>query len=127
MSKYDYDLDKLIQSSPNTVLTPGAEFRHIEAIRKLWQHREDWKEIEPIIKKGCEYPIDIGPSLEEKRSDLDYMIKYGNHKSACSKEGMEAIDKSYKKEVKFEWMIPITIESIYKIKNAGVITLGVAT
>ena len=53
------------------------------------------------------------------------MIEKGNHKSTHDKEYSEALHKGYMKEIAHGWMIPITIESVYHIKEAMVLPLGI--
>ena len=56
------------------------------------------------------------------------MIKGGNHKSAESPmDNAAALKLNYAKEVKNGWMLPITIESLQKLKGAAVIPVGVAS
>ena len=54
------------------------------------------------------------------------MIERGNHKSATTPDVIPTLLKNYTKEVKHGWMLPITLESVAKIKGAGVIPIGVA-
>ena len=54
------------------------------------------------------------------------MIKGGNHKSASNVENEPPFLKNYTKEVRHGWMLPVTIESLRKIKGAAVIPIGVA-
>ena len=54
------------------------------------------------------------------------MILRGNHKSSHSILNSAALDKSISKEIDHGWALPLTIESLQSIKNAGVVPLGVA-
>ena len=54
------------------------------------------------------------------------MILRGNHKSSLSELNSSALDKSINKEIDHIWSLPITIESLQNISNAGVVPLGVA-
>ena len=54
------------------------------------------------------------------------MILRGNHKSSQSILNSSAIDKAISKEIDHGWALHLTIESLQSIKNAGVVTLGVA-
>ena len=49
-----------------------------------------------------------------------------NHKSARSDLNEEYLVKTIDKEVEHGWVLPLTIDSIRHIKNAGVVPLGVA-
>ena len=54
------------------------------------------------------------------------MIDRGNQKSATTPDVEPTLLKNYIKEVKHGWILPITLESVAKIKGAGVIPIGVA-
>ena len=49
------------------------------------------------------------------------MIARDNRKSASSAENKEILLSNYTKEVDQGWMLPVTLESVRKIKGAGVI------
>jgi len=59
--------------------------------------------------------------------DLQAMLDRGNHKSATSEENAPALLKAFDKEVCRGWLLPVTNESLTKIKKLSVIPLGVAT
>ena len=54
------------------------------------------------------------------------MILRGNHKSSHSVLNSAELDKSISKEIYHGWALPLTIEYLQSIKNAGVVPLGVA-
>ena len=78
-----------------------------------------------IVQNGITYQLD-DISEKERKLDLDHMIARGNHKSASSPENIKSLLENYEKEVKYGWMLPITVECVKKIKGAGVIPVGVA-
>ena len=53
------------------------------------------------------------------------MIIRGNHKSGRSALNAASMEKSIDKEVEHFWALPLTIDSIRRIENAGVVPLGV--
>ena len=57
LQKHKYDFEAATKNEPNTILTPGSEFRPIKNIEKLWKFRENWKEIHSILTNGCMYPL----------------------------------------------------------------------
>ena len=125
LRKYHYDFETFINSQHNTILTPGSEFRSIKTLEKLLGNHQDWHKIRQIISEGCDIPTVHSDANEDTRkADLQAMINRGNHKSTQNKENSEALHKGYLKEIEHGWMIPITIESIYHIKNAMVLPLG---
>ena len=54
------------------------------------------------------------------------MLLRVNHKLARSALNAEALGESIDKEVERGWALPLTIDSLPRIKNAGVVPLGVA-
>ena len=121
-----YDLEKTINKQQNSILTPGSEFRHISHLRNILEYHEDWPLIESIISKGCDYKS--VPDVDEatKMSDIQAMLDRGNHKSAKSETNAPALRKAFQKEVDRGWLLPITIESVKKIKKLSIIPLGIA-
>ena len=73
-----------------------------------------------IIQQGYCYHIN---TIEEetRKSDLDAMIIRGNHKSSQSVLNAAALNKSISKEIDHGWALPLKIESLQSIKNAGVV------
>ena len=54
------------------------------------------------------------------------MVLRGNHTSSQSVLNAAALNKAISKEIDHGWALPLTIESLQGIKNAGVVFLGVA-
>ena len=54
------------------------------------------------------------------------MILRGNCKSSHSVLNLAALDKAICKDIDHGWSLPLTIESLQKIINTGVMPLGVA-
>ena len=103
----------------------GSEFRDIASLEFLTLHHEDKTKIINIIQQGSRYhlnPIEEG----KRKSDLDAMIIRGNHKSSHSVLNSAALDKAISKDIDHGWEFPLKIESLQSIKNAGVLSIGVA-
>ena len=54
------------------------------------------------------------------------MILRGNHKSSQPVLNAAALNKTISKDIDHGWSLPLTIEYLKSIKNAGVVPLGVA-
>ena len=54
------------------------------------------------------------------------MILRGNHTSSQSVLNASALNKAISKEIDHGWALPLSIESLQSIKNAGVVPLGVS-
>ena len=120
----DYDFVKCLGKQKNSMLSAGSEFRAIDHIKNLLQYHEDWPEIRQIIEEGCNYQLEADSDEETRLSDLKAMIARGNHKSA--KVHHAILDKAFTKEILKGWLLPITVESLTKIKNLSIIPLGIA-
>jgi len=120
----DYDFEKCLNKQKGSMLSAGSEFRNIQKIRKLLQYHEDWPEIRDIISIGCDYQLQPETDEETRLSDLQAMIARGNHKSA--KKHDATLVKAFTKEIQKGWLLPITVESLTKVKHLSIIPLGVA-
>ena len=80
-----------------------------------------------ILEEGIEYPLeDI--SEEERKNDLEYMMRRGNHKSSMEpRVNAETLKENYGTEVRRGWMLPISMRCLQKVRGAGVIPVGKAT
>ena len=125
LKKYDYDFEKAVANEPNTILTPGSEFWHMQNIEKIWQSRENWAEIHLILTEGVKYSSIEGQTEEIRRDDLKLMVESGNHKSANNEGKFHSFAKITKKEVKQAFTFPITMDCLFELKGAAVIPIGV--
>ena len=108
------------------MMDPGSDFRLNEILQPLFCHHEHWSKMTSIILEGVSYPLSTTTEAEHK-ADIIHMISRGNHKSATTPQNEPTLLKNYNKQVDKVWMLPITIESVSKIKGAGVIPIGYAT
>ena len=122
----DYDFIKTYQKQQGSIVTAGSEFRNIEKLKKLLSNHEDWKEFRTIVTSGCDYKLKPIVNEDTRKSDLTSMIERGNHKSATKPINFPTLMKGFEKEVRKGWTIPVTLDSIKKIRNLFIIPLGVA-
>ena len=122
----NFDMEQATQSTPNTTLSYGSEFRDINSIATLFQHHPDWNQMKLIITQGVSYPLrDINDN--DRLRDIDFHLKRGNHKSTTTPENTKALVTSFAKEVQAQWAIPISPSAIRLIPGASITPLGVAT
>ena len=125
LKRTKYDLTLALERCKGTVMEPGSEFRRTAELKPLFHHHEHWEKMSEIIDTGLDYPLNDLPDKILK-DDVTAMIARGNHKSATAPEVASTLLKNYTKEVEHGWMLPVTLESVAKIKGAGVIPIGVA-
>ena len=126
LESYGNDFETATKNNKNTIISPGSEFRDVTQIRKLWQYRENWQEIERIMTVGCIYPLKEAQDEETRRKDLEASIRRGNHKSCDKPHLAKSLDKNIEKELKRGFIIPLPIHYLHKLKNAGVIPMGMS-
>ena len=126
LEENDNNYEKTVKTQPNTVLSPGSEFRPTLALKRLLGHRKDWNEIEKTISEGTWYPMSEDVDNDTRIQDVRAMIQRGNHKSATKSTSRSIVKKRYAGEVDRSWMIPIPIKYIEFLDEASVIPLGVA-
>lgn len=125
LEQFNFDVDKATQSTPNTILSYGAEFRPPSTIEPLLRLHPNWNKVKDIITNGVKYPMNPIDD-DQRKEDIDRLLERGNHKSALTKENAAALNKAFDKEVKFNWAIPILPHCIKLIKDACLTPLGVA-
>ena len=62
---------------------------------------------------------------DQRESDLNFMMEYENCKSAFFPKEEATVHKAYNKEVNWQWMIPIPLESVKDLEDSGEITISV--
>ena len=125
LQTYKFDVEKATQSDKNTSLSYGSEFRQAQDLQPLLRHHKNWPAIKELIQHGVSYPME--PITESDRlKDIDHMLSRGNHKSASVTENKHALEKSFNKEVKYQWCIPLLPSCIKSIPGASITPLGVA-
>lgn len=120
----DYDLERCIRKQKQSILTYGSEFRALERLKPFLQYHEDWDDIRNIIENGCNYRLDSDPDEKTRITDVHAMLGRGNHQSV--KKNIQVLQKAFRKEVSKGWLLPVTVESLTKIKHVSIIPLGIA-
>ena len=123
---YNDDFSEAIKHQKGTIMAPGSEFRALNKIKSLWQYRENWPAIEETLSKGTIYPLKKPPDENHRIENLIAMIKRGNHKSSEKPKLKEALIKRTAKDVRKGYQFILPVKYLLKLKNAGVIPIGVA-
>ena len=126
LESYKNDFSLALKHQKDTVMAPGSEFRAINKLKSLWQYRENWSTIAETMTIGAVYPLKNPPDEEHRMKNLLAMIERGNHKSSGKPKLKEALLKRTAKDVRKGYHFTIPIPYLTKLKNAGVIPIGVA-
>ena len=126
IKKYRYDFVRACRKQKDSIVSPGSEFRSIQHLTSLFSHHEDWNELKSIIENGCDYKLSPIVNEKTRKKDLNSMMSRGNHKSTKKPDCKNILIKTFTKEVEKGWVVPITLESVTKIKDLFIIPLGIA-
>jgi len=118
-----FDLARLFESKSDTTLGFGSEFRLLDQLRRVLGGHPNFPFLEEYVSTGMPYLFRESLPENIRRAEVEGMIQRGNHKSALvdSKKISELIDK----DVRYGFSLPVTIESVSKLKGSMVEPLGI--
>ena len=95
LKRFNYDMEEVLQSSHNTILNLGTEFRPTKDLEPILSHHIDWTKFESMCNIGVKYsfPKDLEYSKETKEKELLAAIEQGNNKSAQHPDVEKIMDK----------------------------------
>ena len=82
LEQYNLNYRRAVQANKSSTIKLGSEFRGIDCIQSLWNHRFDWKKIKQTIHKGIKYSLKPDNAESTRLFDLKLMKEQGNHPSA---------------------------------------------
>jgi len=80
--------------------------------------------MEDILKNGSKWPLEE-ISEEDRVSDLQEALIFGNHKGALSNPDL--LKKLISKDVKYGYSLPIPLESVMQIKRLEMAPMNIMT
>lgn len=128
IAAHDFSIRKLLNSEPNTILTPGSEFRSLDALCPIFNLHPTGEYITSIIQRGVKYRYITDFSYPEinRKADLTHACETNiNNKSALANTTI--VDIALEKEVKKGWsfVLPKTFALLIN-DPIGCIPLSVA-
>ena len=122
LRQHGNSIQNLILHCPNSILSPGSEFRPVEVLEPLFLHHCNWPIIKRILESGSLWPLD--PISDHDRiAKNNEFIKRGNHKSAIKYEA--EYDKIIQAEVNQGWMFPIPLYYINYLHHGELAPVGI--
>ena len=112
--KYEFNLGKALDAQPDSPLGPGMEFRPPNVLRSILGLHPLWNRMEDILENGSKWPLEE-ISKEDRASNLQETLIFGNHKGVSSKPDL--LKKLISKDVKYGYSLPIPLESVTQIKG----------
>ena len=124
LENFEFDLAKVIESSPGSHNSYGSELRPPSQLEPLLRHHPTWQEFHDDMVYGIQYPfkedIDEPTRLEQLRANMER----GNHKSALKPEGRKHVTKLMQADVTNGYAVPITLDGVRRLKDAEVYPVG---
>ena len=121
--KANFDLDKIISSSKESIEKYGSEFKNVQKLEQLFKYHHRWDNLKEKLEKGSKWKF-ISIDDTTKKKDLVASLDWGNHKSAQIHH--DFLSKAIEKEIKKGWELLIPVERALDIPNLVVSPLGVA-
>jgi hypothetical protein len=114
------NLPELSQRNYNPLM-PGTEFRPASILEPIFLGHPLWDETKSLLVHGATAPIQE-LSEEQRLTDLEDALNYGNHKSAI-KQKVHLL-KELESEVTQGWQLPLALDAIRKLPEVIVAPLG---
>jgi hypothetical protein len=120
---FGYDLEKCFATMPNTTVSPGTEFRHVDNLAHLIDRHPYWPKIKKTLTEGALPPLKAEPFEPARKLENQTQVERGNHKSA--KDDKDVLHQFIEKDNKRGYAIPITIETALRIKDSRIIPMSI--
>ena len=124
IERFDFDMQRVIDSHPDSVITPGSEFRTAQILEPLLAGHPYWSRFHHNITHGVSYPLTAEEDEPARRAENEAILEYGNH--ASGKKNPEALSKVLRKDASKGFSLPITFDCAKRIKHSRISPMGVA-
>ena len=124
IERFDFDMQRVIDSHPDSVITPGSEFRTAQILEPLLAGHPYWSRFHHNITHGVSYPLTAEEDEPARRAENQAILEYGNH--ASGKKNPEALSKVLRKDASKGFSLPITFDCAKRIKHSRISPMGVA-
>jgi hypothetical protein len=123
LEAFDLNLAEFLSLQQETTLGFGSEFRPIEQLEKVLGGHPNFGFFADVLKNGMSYHFTNELSEEERKAEVEAMIKRGNHKSV--QEDSEEVRKLLEKDVLHGFSLPVDPSIVPNIPGAMVQPAGV--
>ena len=126
IQEYDFNIDNIFKSEPDSTIQPKFEFRDQSIVSDLFDLSTDGEKLKNICFQGVTYPFrdDVDTSDETRIADAEYWLEKGNNNSAKGEEVL--IHKMIGKEVSNSWGIVFPRKDCLSVEGAGIMPATVA-
>jgi hypothetical protein len=121
LQQYDYDLGRALAAQPDSIVSPGCEFRPTSLLRPICGHHPLWPRAAEWLSTGVTFPSASLPE-DHRLEDLTAMIARGNHQSA--KQRAPTLAKMMRSEVAHGWQLPLPASAALSIPHAVIAPMG---
>ena len=126
IQEYDFNIDNIFKSEPDSTIQPKFEFRDQSIVSDLFDLSTDGEKLKNICFQGVTYPFrdDVDTSDETRIADAEYWLEKGNNNSARGEEVL--INTMIGKEVSNSWGIVVPRKDCLSVEGAGIVPATVA-
>ena len=125
LETFNFDLSQAILAQRNSPVYYGSEFQPVARLQKIFHMHPLWHLMKSYLQNGITFPLQP-LEIELRRSDCQFMLERGNHKSAKTIEGAKIIKAHMQADVEHGFSLPLPIISLEKFQDVGsVAPLGV--
>jgi len=115
-------IQNLITWFPNSIISPGSEFRQPDILDKLFRHHHNWLIVKQILESGSLWPLDPITDQDQIAKNNEF-IQRGNHKSAIKYEA--EYEKKLTTEINQGWMFPIPLSYVNILHHGELAPVGI--
>lgn len=123
LEAFDLNSAEFLSLHQDTTLGFGSEFRPIEQFKKVLGGHPNFGFFADVLKNGMSHHFTNELSEEERKAEVEAMIKRGNHESV--QEDSEAVSKLPEKDVLHGFSLPVNPSIVPSIPGAMVQPAGV--
>lgn len=125
LEKFDFDLERLLESNQGTTLSHGSEFGPVGSLALFLSDHPLFPYMSKVFTRGMDYSFHTELSEEARVAELEAQIRRGNHKSA--QDERDTVVELLMKEVQHGFAIPIDGSVVPRMKGEMVQPCGVVT
>ena len=121
LRQYNFDISLAIRDQPNSMVSFGSEFRDPKDLEPLLHQHPNWSALKEILLHRVSFPLQE-ISTEDRKLDLNFHAKRGNHKSAIKHQA--TLEKIIEEDITKGYALPLSKEILFEIPNASLAPLG---
>jgi hypothetical protein len=124
LASLNFDFEEFMAQNQNTTIGYNSEFRPVAQTEKVFGKHPHFEFVRSIAEGGMDYRVSETLTETERQSELDVVLKRGNHKSAEAE--LPTAVRLLGKDVRHGFSLPFLREAVRLIPDAEVQPCGLA-